>query len=224
MSLDIALDLERADSLLQNEVDMTAQGVISFFDRTSNFMIINRDYYSQRGALKYYYSKQTIHDLFSSLHWNLYEKIKDITCIATVRSPYATIWAQMGESIPPLGILHIEHFYGAIPCTPEIKEGADIPICYEDDLAETIRYALGNKTVVEMPAILLKSFGTVVFGFSPEDVVHTAAILEKVAKLAWQMRLVQGEELQYLDYATMNRFHSLYCGERTSYMQRIDNK
>ena len=49
-------------------------------------------------------------------HLELYKQYPSIGSIVHTHSPWATIWAQMGRGIPPLGTTHADDFYGEIPC------------------------------------------------------------------------------------------------------------
>lgn len=224
MLFDLMQELKDADLQMQSRIDLVGCGIISAIDCSTNQMYINHDYYSWQDGQKCYCQKQKIDDLFSALHWRLYKNLQDVTSIAMFRSRYTTLWAQRGSAIPPLGVLHTEHFYGEIPCAvlPDERDGSAAK--YDRNLAKSLVSALGNKTVTEMPAVLLSQFGAFVFGCSPADVIQKAVILEKVADLAWQMLAVDGDKLMYMDYSVMNKFHALRWGDASSYMQRIDSK
>ena len=58
----------------------------------------------------------------TATHIELYNKFKDIKGVVHTHSRYATIWAQAGKDIPPLGTTHADYFYGNIPCTREMTE------------------------------------------------------------------------------------------------------
>ena len=107
------------------------------------------------------------------------------------------LWAQIGRSIPPFGIYHIENFYGEIPCTE--RNPQPISGDYSEYLKNSIVEAFGNKRIEQVPAILLYGFGAVTFADSVEKAIALARCLKTVAMTAWnQMAL---HKVQYIDYS-----------------------
>ena len=58
-------------------------------------------------------------DLFT--HLELYKNFDSIGSIIHTHSRWATIWAQMGDGIPPFGTTHADAFNGTIKCTDQRK-------------------------------------------------------------------------------------------------------
>ncbi|MDU4881568.1 MAG: L-ribulose-5-phosphate 4-epimerase AraD, partial [Clostridioides difficile] len=50
-------------------------------------------------------------------HLVLYKEFEELGGIVHTHSSWATIWAQIGKSIPSCGTTHADYFYGSIPCT-----------------------------------------------------------------------------------------------------------
>ena len=219
MLLELPAAFEANALRLQNEVDWTQRGVLSCFDREKNEMLISHDYYSWQSGPACYQKQQKVKDPFSRLHWLLYQELPQANSIAVFRSHHTMLWAQLGEGIPPLGAWHAEHFYGEIPCTAPLKKTQ--MTLNAQALAQTVTAALGRKSLAEMPAVLLKDFG--VFAASPTDAVDTAESLEKIAELAWQMKTACGRALEYMDYASMNRFHTALSGKTGAYLQKMED-
>ncbi len=201
-----------------NSLDIVHEGIISTYDASSRSMVISRDYYEKEGKEKTYSNLENITDPFSRLHYLLYQKIPGINCIAIFRSMYAMLWAQTGKDILPHSILHVEHFYGAVPCTGSVHQPDEDLRSYEEYLADDICKVLGSKTTGEVPAVLLRNYGAIVWGRNTKDVCRTAHIFEVVAEQEWRLREAS-EPMSYLDYNAMNRYHTLYNKDAVSYCQ-----
>lgn len=130
-------------------------------------------------------------------HLVLYNACEAIQSVVHTHSTYATIWAQMGKEIPPLGTTHSDDFYGAIPCSRSLRE-EEIWEEYEKNTGKVILETLGQqkgkdlsqKQIEETPAVLVKHHGPFVWGASPEKAILKAIILEEVAKMAWHCQWV----------------------------------
>lgn len=221
MSTEIADRIEQAGKLLNETIDSTGYGLISYFDRTVNTMYVNRSYSPEwTGTCKVYTDESKITDLFSKLMWKCYQQYLNVTSIAIFRTEYTMLWAQIGSSIPPFGIYHIENFYGEIPCTG--RNPRPISGDYSEYLKDSIVEAFGNKKVEQVPAILLYGFGAVTFADSIERAVALARCLKTVSMTAWnQMAL---HKVQYIDYSVMNYFHAQFSGEKEPYMVELDTE
>ena len=55
-------------------------------------------------------------------HIALYNAFDQIGGITHTHSPWATMFAQGGMGIPPLGTTHADYFYGEIPCTKKMPK------------------------------------------------------------------------------------------------------
>lgn len=190
-------------------VDFTGESIISSMDRNSETMHINFDYYSRNRCYKSYQCKEKIPDSFSRIIWNLYEKYPEVNSIAIVRPFYTMLWASIGQSIPPMNAYHAEHFSGEIVCT----EGDPEPFAdYAKHETKRVVQAIGNKKVLDNPAVLLRDFGAVVFGRDCAEVVKNVTILEKIAQAAWHISMSM-TSLTYMNYSKLMAFHCLYNGE-----------
>lgn len=125
-------------------------------------------------------------------HLAVYRCLDPVQSIVHTHSTYATIWAQMGQNIPPFGTTHGDDFYGDIPCTRTLRED-EILSNYEENtgalLLETLQAhqgcPLAQVEIFKTPAILVKQHGPFVWGESPEQAVLKSIVLEEVAKMAW---------------------------------------
>ncbi|ANU46385.1 L-ribulose-5-phosphate 4-epimerase [Enterocloster clostridioformis] len=121
----------------------------------------------------------------TATHLELYNRFPNIGGIVHTHSSWATSWAQAGRGIPCYGTTHADYLYGQVPCvrnlTPEeIEEG------YERNTGVLITdYFQEQKLDYEaMPAVLCKNHGPFAWGKDPFEAVHTAVVLEEVAKMA----------------------------------------
>ena len=219
MSTEIADRIEQAGNVLNGTIDSTGYGLISCFDKAAKTMYVNRSYSPEwTGTGKVYTDENEITDLFSRLMWKCYQQYPTVNSIAVFRTEYTMLWAQIGRSIPPFGIYHIENFYGEIPCTE--RNPQPISGDYSEYLKNSIVEAFGNKRIEQVPAILLYGFGAVTFADSVEKAIALARCLKTVAMTAWnQMAL---HKVQYIDYSVMNYFHARFSGEREPYMVELD--
>ncbi|MDR0903806.1 MAG: L-ribulose-5-phosphate 4-epimerase [Ruminococcus sp.] len=117
-------------------------------------------------------------------HLVLYRNFPEIGGVCHTHSRFATVFAQMGRAIPPLGTTHADYFYGEIPCTPPMKK-AEIENDYEANTGEIIVREFRKKDYNVVPAVLVHEHGPFTWGNSPEKAAENAVVLEEVAFMAW---------------------------------------
>jgi L-ribulose-5-phosphate 4-epimerase len=120
----------------------------------------------------------------ASTHLVLYNKFPEIGAIVHTHSMWASCWAQAGKSIPPLGVTHIDQFYGAIPCTRELTD-SEIEGDYERATGNVIVEALNGLDTAKTLAVLVCRHGPFVRGKDLESALKNASILEEVAQMAY---------------------------------------
>lgn len=114
----------------------------------------------------------------------LYRNFAQLEALALVRSPFVTAFAQAGRDIPFYGALHADYFCGNVPCTRRLDEH-EFDEDYEKNVARAVADEILAFTPEIMPAVLVHSHGAFVFGKDAMDAIHTAAILEETAKIAF---------------------------------------
>ena len=129
--------------------------------------------------------RRTPSDLATKLY--LYEVFPEIESIVHTYSPYATAWAQCGESIPVFGTLHASSFGGAIPCTRAFKK-EEVQKNYEINIGKVIAEAFATVDYNVVPAVLVKNQTPFVWGATVEKAAENAIALEEVAKTATIMK------------------------------------
>ncbi len=125
----------------------------------------------------------------TATHAELYSKFEDIGGVVHTHSSWATSWAQAGRSIPCYGTTHADYFYGSIPCLrvltkEEMDEG------YEKNTGVLITEYFKDKDYNAVQAVLCKNHGPFCWGKNAEDAVHTAVVLEEVAKMATRTEMI----------------------------------
>lgn len=116
-------------------------------------------------------------------HIELYKAFPEIGGVVHTHSTHATIFAQAGIPIRPLGTTHADYFYGDIPVTrmmtPEQIEGN-----YEAETGAVIAELFSTIDYHEMPAVLVHSHAPFVWGKTPKAAAENAYVLEQVAQMA----------------------------------------
>ena len=125
-------------------------------------------------------------------HLALYRAFPNVRGIVHTHSRWATIYAQAGLGIPPLGTTHGDYFYGEIPCTRPMmpKEIGGAPGHYELETGSVIIETFSDKSPDDIPAVLVRSHGPFAWGTSSENAVHNAVVLEELAFMAWHARML----------------------------------
>ena len=117
-------------------------------------------------------------------HLELYKAFPELGGIVHTHSPWATVWAQAGRSIPSYGTTHADYFYGDIPCarslTPE-----EIDEAYETNTSKVIIETFKDRSPVFVPGVLCTNHGPFTWGKDAAEAVHNAVVLEEVAKMAY---------------------------------------
>ncbi len=124
-------------------------------------------------------------------HAYLYKCWGNIGGIVHTHSSYATSWAQAGRSIPCYGTTHADYYYGEVPCL-RCLNADEIEEAYEKNTGVLIvdDFARLGKDPEAVPAVLCKNHGPFAWGNNAEDAVHSAVVLEEVAKMAYRAELI----------------------------------
>lgn len=117
-------------------------------------------------------------------HLVLYNAFPTIGGVVHTHSPYATIWAQAGMDLPCYGTTHADYFYGAVPVT-EPMTADTIADAYEANTGHAIVRRFAEIDPMQIPAVLVAGHASFCWGATVADAVHTAAVLEEVARMAY---------------------------------------
>ena len=119
-------------------------------------------------------------------HLEIYKHFQHVEGVVHTHSEFATTWAQAARPIPCLGTTHADYFYGAVPVTRELTE-AEIAHDYERNTGLVIAETMNGRdenSPDSMHAVLVAGHAPFCWGDSVEDAVHTAVVLEYVARMA----------------------------------------
>jgi len=119
-------------------------------------------------------------------HLEIYRSFPQIGGITHTHSPYATAWAQTGNSIPCLGTTHADYWRGEIPVTRPMTD-QEISGDYEKETGKVIVETINKMCMdpLECPGILVMCHGPFTWGKTIEEAVKNAEMLEYIAKLSW---------------------------------------
>jgi len=121
----------------------------------------------------------------TATHLELYRNFPNIGAVVHTHSRWATVYAQMKESIPAFGTTHADNFYGTIPCTRDMTDN-EILGDYETSTGKLIVECCPQPD--EIPAILVAAHGPFVWGKDCFKAVENAIVLEEIAFLAWHSK------------------------------------
>jgi L-ribulose-5-phosphate 4-epimerase len=117
-------------------------------------------------------------------HLVLYRSFSGVNGIVHTHSTWATIWAQAGRAIPPLGTTHADYFYGEVPCTRRMTRD-EIETGYETQTGYVILESFKNINPEYVPGVLVNNHGPFSWGKDAHEAVHNAVVLEELAKMAY---------------------------------------
>ncbi|MDR1874080.1 MAG: L-ribulose-5-phosphate 4-epimerase [Synergistaceae bacterium] len=137
-------------------------------------------------------------------HLALYQAFPEIGGIVHTHSRWATIFAQAGRGIPPLGTTHADYFYGEIPCTRKMTP-EEISGAYERETGAVIVERFRGIPVRDVPAVLVHGHGPFAWGEDASLAVHNAAVLEEVAMMAWHSLLLAGPDWEPMQRELLDR-------------------
>lgn len=151
-------------------------------------------------------------------HLVLYKNFSEIGAVVHTHSRWATIWAQAGVSIPPLGTTHADYFYGDIPCTQRLTR-AEIDENYEKKTGDVIVKTFENLNPKYIPGVLVCNHGPFAWGKDPHEAVHNAVVLEEVAMMAYHTVLLN-PSVEAISSAILDKHFLRKHGENAYYGQK----
>ncbi len=155
----------------------------------------------------------------TATHLALYTAFPTIGGVVHTHSRWATSWAQAGLSIPPYGTTHADYMYGEIPCTRAMTD-AEIQGEYELETGKVIIETFQQLNPDEFPAVLVKNHGPFTWGKNPHDAVHNAVVLEEVAMMALNARMLSGNDLSPMPRTLLDKHFLRKHGAGAYYGQR----
>lgn len=153
----------------------------------------------------------------TATHLELYKAFANIGGIVHTHSRWATIFAQMGKGIAPLGTTHADYFEGEIPCTRDMAK-EEIRQDYEKNTGCVIVETFQNQNPDYTPAVLVKSHGPFCWGKDAFEAVYHAVVLEEVAMMAWHTQLFA--QTPPMDKTLLDKHFFRKHGENAYYGQK----
>ena len=150
-------------------------------------------------------------------HVVLYNSFPKIGGIVHTHSKWATSWAQAGYSIPCYGTTHADYFYGEIPCLRNLSV-AEIQAGYEKNTGVLIVEHFKKQDPMAVPGVLCMNHGPFTWGKSPEDAVHNAVVVEIVAEMAVNCKIIN-PEVQPVPQYLLDKHYYRKHGEHSYYGQ-----
>jgi L-ribulose-5-phosphate 4-epimerase len=156
----------------------------------------------------------------TNTHIELYKAFKDkgIRGIVHTHSQYATMWAQLGKSIPCYGTTHCDYFFGDIPCT-RLMTNEEIENDYEINTGKVILEEFVNRDCIEMQAVLVHSHAPFTWGKTPMDAVLHSQVLEYVSKMAIECSLMTDGKCDQVQKDLMLKHYNRKFGPDAYYGQ-----
>lgn len=122
-------------------------------------------------------------------HLELYRAFEHCGGIVHTHSRAATACAQARVPIRCMGTTHADYFYGDVPVTrPLTRE--EVAGDYETNTGKVIVETFGEHDARRVPAVLVANHGPFVWGADPAEAVYHAVILEHLAGMERDMRVL----------------------------------
>lgn len=150
-------------------------------------------------------------------HIELYKNFHDVHGIVHTHSSWCTSWAQSSRSIPALGTTHADYFFGEIECTRPLTSN-EIMNDYELNTGKVIIETLGDKNPLHFPGVIVDKHGPFNWGASPEQAVENAVVMEEVAKLAFNTRMLK-PKVEQMEKVLLDKHYLRKHGENAYYGQ-----
>ncbi len=153
-------------------------------------------------------------------HRYLYQHFESIGSVIHTHSHFAVACAQAARSIPCLGTTHADFFLGTIPVTEPLSK-AEIEDDYEVATGRSIVKAFSDNAIdpATVPGVLAVYHGPFAWGKDADAAVHSAIVLEEVARLAVDMGLLKDGALQGLPEHMLRKHYERKYGPNAYYGQ-----
>jgi L-ribulose-5-phosphate 4-epimerase len=151
-------------------------------------------------------------------HIELYRAFSNIGGIVHTHSRWATVFAQAGRGIMPLGTTHADYFHGEIPCTRKLTD-VEIQSEYERETGLVIKETFRGKTPNAVPAVLVHSHGPFAWGTDPMDAVSNAVVLEEIALMNFHTAMLE-PSIPPMQQELLDKHYLRKHGPNASYGQK----
>jgi L-ribulose-5-phosphate 4-epimerase len=139
-------------------------------------------------------------------HIEIYKAFNIVGGIVHTHSPWATIWAQAGKSVPVIGTTHSDHFNGDIPCLPYLGKDKVINGYEKETGLQIVEFFLKNKiNPIHMPSCLLSGHASFAWGENTHKAFENAIALEACANMAYHS-LQLSNNIEFPNYILEKHF------------------
>ena len=126
-------------------------------------------------------------------HLALYRAFPSIGGIVHTHSRWATIYAQAGKEITPLGTTHADYFYGPVPVSRALT-AEEIKGDYEKETGKVIVETFKDIDPAAVPGVLVTGHGPFTWGKNALKAVESAAFLEEIAFMNWHTQMLDPDK------------------------------
>lgn len=128
----------------------------------------------------------------TTTHIELYKVFDGIGGITHSHSEFATAFAQACKEIACYGTTHADHFGGTVPVTRFLTED-EVKSAYELNTGKVIIERFADINENEIPGVLVAGHAPFTWGKDPMDSVKNNLVLERVAKMALNTKIINPE-------------------------------
>lgn len=154
----------------------------------------------------------------TATHLELYRNFKSICGVVHTHSSWATTFAQSGLPVLAFGTTHADYFAGEVPVTRKMTP-EEIAGEYELETGRVIVERFKNLNPDHIPGVLVHSHGPFTWGKNAHDAVHNAVVLEEMAKMAFNTRILMGANITEMQSELLKKHFFRKHGEGAYYGQ-----
>ena len=154
----------------------------------------------------------------TATHLELYRNFKNTGGIVHTHSTWATTFAQAGVPVQAFGTTHADYFAGAVPVTRKMTS-AEIAGEYELETGKVIVERFNDINPDHIPGVLVHSHGAFTWGKNAHEAVHNAVVLEEVAEMAFNTRVLMGANIREMQPELLNKHFFRKHGKGAYYGQ-----
>lgn len=143
----------------------------------------------------------------TATHLALYRAFPAIAGVVHSHSRYATVFAQACKAIPCLGTTHADVFPGPVPITRMLTR-SEVERDYEANTGRVIVETFEKESIDPslLPAVLVSGHGPFAWGESAAKALENALLLEEVARLALETKILRPDQDPLPDYLMEKHF------------------
>ena len=150
-------------------------------------------------------------------HLEIYRAFPECGGIVHTHSRWATIFAQAGKPIDPLGTTHADYFYGPVPCTRPMTAD-EIAGEYEKNTGLVIAETFKGLDPAAVPGVLVNSHGPFTWGKNAVKAAEASVVLEEIAFMNWHTLLLEPDR-EFIPQTLLDKHYLRKHGANAYYGQ-----